>query len=398
MSKLRLMMIMIPMVIFSPLAIDIFLPALPEMASDMSTSMTSMQWTVTCFMLSLGVGQLIFGPLSDRFGRRPIALGGVVIYGISALLMSFVHQFEWHIVLRFIQGIGACSIVVTAYSSVRDRLDTAESSAVYSYLNGAICCIPALAPVLGYHLSRDFGWESTFIFMVVFAVISGLLIYFTFDESRPTASISKNKSISLASFYKIDVYREIIAESKFTFHAILVMLAMSIILAYVSSAPALLMGKLGLSQEEFTFWFSINAVVCIVASILVPPMAKKLGVKRTIESGLVFLMAVGGLLAIQSSISSAAHYMIPVIVSSFGFSLLMGVCTGQALSPFKHKAGTAAAVLGFIQMSGAALLVTLIQAIGLSAKEQLILLSVLVLCSYVYWKLPQFNRRIRAYS
>ncbi|MCL1076651.1 Bcr/CflA family efflux MFS transporter [Parashewanella spongiae] len=392
MSKLRLMMIFIPMVIFSPLAIDIFLPALPEMASNMSTSMISMQWTITCFILSLGIGQLIFGPLSDRFGRRPIALGGIIVYGISALLMSMIHQFEWHIALRFLQGIGACSIVVTAYSSVRDRLNTTESSAVYSYLNGAICCIPALAPVLGYHLSRDFGWESTFLFMAGFAVISGLLIYFTFDESRPATSTSNSQSISFAN------YRAVLAESKFTFHAILVMLAMSIILAYVSSAPALLMDKLGLSQEDFTFWFSVNAVVCIVASIIVPHIAKNLGVKRAIELGLVLLMGVGGLLIVQETITSAVNYMIPVIVSSIGFSLLMGVCTGQALSPFKHTAGTAAAVLGFIQMSGAALLVTFIQAMGFGASEQLILLSILVLCTYIYWKIPRFNRKILAHN
>ncbi|MGB0893949.1 MAG: multidrug effflux MFS transporter [Parashewanella sp.] len=388
MKKSKLLMVLIPMVIFCPLAIDIFLSALPVMARDMTTDIATIQWTVTLFILSMGIGQLIFGPLSDRLGRRPIALFGIFTYGISAFLMFITEHFEMHLLLRFFQGLGACSIMVTAFASVRDRLDTKTSSAVYSYLNGAICCIPALAPVLGYFLSKHFDWHSTFLFMASFALIAGVFVFYNFDESLPRANRTNLHSLSITNFTSI------ISNPMFSFHALLIMLTMAIIISYVSSAPSWLMDKLGLDQQAFTLWFSINAAINIFACITAPSFITRFGIKRIMEFEMWLLISASVILFVQPQQTSDTNYMLPVMICSLGFSLLMGVATGQALSPFKNNAGTASALLGFIQMSGASALVMLLQWLNLNAIQQLQLLTTSILFIYILWKLPKYNVKL----
>jgi DHA1 family bicyclomycin/chloramphenicol resistance-like MFS transporter len=376
------------MVVFSPLAIDIFLPALPIMALDLSVSLTQMQWSISAFILSMGFGQLISGPLADRYGRKPVAVVGIVIYSLSTVLTIFANSIELHLISRLAQGFGACAIVVAAFSCVRDRYDAIQSGVMYSYLNGAICCIPALAPILGDVLTVHFGWRSTFVFIAIYAVIAGTVIAFTLKETRPENTVCEHKLISLKR------YIPIIKHPVFLFNSILVMLAMAIIISYVSSSPAWLMVTLGLDQKSFVFWFSINAVLNIAACLLAPKMLLKWGARTTTGVGMLSLIVAGITMVALLGWVHPLGFMLPVMLSSVGFSLLMGTCSGQALAPFGEKAGTASALLGFMQMSGAAVIVFLLQMLPLNEAEQLGLIMLTIVPVYALWKLPTIKRRI----
>ena len=368
MKQIRLIAILLPLVIFSPLAIDIFLPALSKMASDLNASTTQMQWTITIFIFSLGVGQLFFGPISDRIGRRPIVLFGIILYSISALLMAFVHNLELHLVMRFFQGLGACAIVVSVFASVTDRFNAKESSQIYSYLNGMIFCTPALAPILGYFLTVNYGWKSNFIFMTLFAVIFGVVAVKGFKESYTPKAHAMNVS-------KIQTYKEIISTTRFNFYTAIVMLSMASMVAFVSTAPNVFLHKFNLSEETFTHWFSLNALTIIVVNLITPKLINRIKIDTIIKIGMGLVIVSGALLVTLQNNINVAAYMLPIMLGSIGFSLLMGTCTGRALSPFKANAGAASALFGFIQMSGSALIVTAIQAVSLSSAEQLVLLA-----------------------
>jgi len=371
------------MVIFSPLAIDIFLPALPIMAEEFSVSMPKMQWSITVFLLSMGIGQLVSGPLADRFGRRPIAISGIVIYGISSMLSATSVSIEMFLICRVVQGFGACAIVVAAFASVRDRYNPIQSGVIYSYLSSAICCIPALAPLLGNVLTVQFGWRSNFSVMALYAVIAGVIIIFSLPETRPERITKPHKLFTLHHFIPI------VMHPVFLFNATVVMISMAIIIAYVSSSPAWIMVHLGQSQQTFVFWFSLNAVLNIIGYFLAPKILIKLGVRRTIELGLITLLIAGLLMLILGEWSNPLGFMLPVMISSVAFSLLMGVCSGQALSPFGENAGAASALLGFFQMSGAAILVSLLQRLPLNEPEQLALSMLFILPVYFLWKIPK---------
>jgi DHA1 family bicyclomycin/chloramphenicol resistance-like MFS transporter len=388
MTNKQLLPLLILMVIFSPLAIDIFLPALPIMAKEFFVPMTQMQWSITIFILSMGFGQLISGPLADRYGRRPIAIGGVIIYGLASIMSAYSDSLTLFLMSRLIQGFGACAIVVAAFSSVRDKYNAIESGVMYSYLNSAICCIPALAPLLGNVLTEYFGWRSNFEFMAGYAIFAGLILFFTLKETRPEHTEKHKNLIS------IDHFMPVLKHPVFLFNALVVMLAMAIIIAYVSSSPAWLMVTLGLDQQSFVYWFSVNAAINIVACFQAPRILVKFGARVTIGFGMVLLIFAGLLMLVLLAWQTPIAFMLPIMISSLGFSLLMGACAGQALAPFGTKAGSASALLGFIQMSGSAVIVYCLQLLPLNEAEQLALLMLTIIPVYVIWKLPQVKRHI----
>ena len=388
MTNKQLLPLLILMVIFSPLAIDIFLPALPIMADDFDVSMTQIQWSITIFILSMGFGQLISGPLADRYGRRPIALCGILIYGLASIFSAYSDSLTFFLLSRLVQGLGACAIVVAAFASVRDKYNAIESGVMYSYLNSAICCIPALAPLLGNLLTEYFGWRSNFEFMAGYAAFAGFILLYTLKETRPVHTEQHKSLISLGHFLPV------IKHPVFLFNAVVVMLAMAIIIAYVSSSPAWLMVRLGLDQQSFVYWFSLNAVINIVACFVAPRILVKFGARVTIGFGMVLLIIAGLLMLVLLAWQTAIAFMLPIMISSLGFSLLMGACAGQALAPFGEKAGSASALLGFVQMSGAAVIVYLLQLLPLNEAEQLALLMLAIIPVYTIWKLPRVKPHI----
>jgi len=382
--------LLILMVIFSPLAIDIYLPALPIMASELSVSLTQMQWSISAFILSMGFGQLISGPLADKYGRKPVAVMGMLIYGVSSLLAANADNFEFLLAARLLQGLGACAIVVAAFACVRDQYDALRSGMMYSYLNGAICCIPAMAPILGNVLTEHFGWRSNFDFMALYAGIAGVIIMLSLTESRPT-----NTVVSMQLF-SVKPYMAVLINPIFLFNSIIVMLSMSIILAYVTSSPAWLMVTLGLDREAFVYWFSINAVLNIIGCVVAPRILVNWGARLTIGTGMVTLIGSGFLMLALRDWQDPMGFMLPIMLSSLGFSMLMGACAGQALCAFGQNAGTASAMLGFIQMSGSALVVFLLQMLPISAIDQLSILMLSFIPVYVLWKSAAIKKHIHA--
>ncbi len=359
-SSSRLLALLICMVLLSPLAIDIYLPAFPMMAESFHVGATQIQDTITWFLFSLGFGQLFAGPMADRFGRRPVALTGIALYSASATLAWLAEQYEWMLVARILQGLGACAASVCAFAAVRDRFGAERSGQMISYLNGAICFIPALAPIFGTWLTLQFGWRSNFSFMLAYALVVWVLIWRLLPETRP-----QETDVS-GSLFSIGRYFSVIKEPVFLYHASLCMLSMASILAYVTSAPVLLMDELGLSMGMFTFWFGLNAVVNIVCCMLAPRYMDKFGSRPALAVGLTCIVAAGALAVALSGMTAAWAFMVPVFISSVGVAFTMGSAAGRALAPFGDRAGTAAALLGMIQMSGAGLLVSLTQRIGLS--------------------------------
>jgi len=371
------------MVIFSPLAIDIFLPAIPLMAQDFAVPVDSMKWSISLFLLTMGLGQLIFGPLADRYGRKPIAIAGIAIYGVSSLLSAITPSYEFFLMCRLGQGFGACAISVTAFACVRDRYNPIQSGVMYSYLNSTICCIPALAPLLGSVLTEHYGWRSNFELMAAFAVVAGLFIVKTLPETRPASTVQHKKLLTFERFIPM------LKHPVFMFNALVAMLAMTAILIYVSNAPTWIMIHLAQEQDVFVFWFSVNAVVNILACFLAPKVLVNFGVKNTIGLGLLLLIMASVLMFMLLTWQHPAGFMLPVITSSVGIALLMGACAGQALAPFGNSAGTASALLGFIQMTGAALLTPVVQWLPLNDPEQLAWFMLVFVLVYGVWKLPK---------
>ncbi|ATM01137.1 Bcr/CflA family drug resistance efflux transporter [Aeromonas sp. CA23] len=346
-----MILLLVLLVLFSPLAIDIYLPAIPQMAEQLGAEVTLMQGTITWFLFSMGLGQLLVGPLADRYGRKPIALGGVLLYGLSALAAGFAASLGELMLARVLQGFGACATSVAAFSVVRDSYGPKKSGQMISYLNGAICFIPALAPLLGGWLTAKAGWSANFWFMAGYAVVVGSWLLWRMPETRPDETSSSGPLISWSR------YSPVLRSPSFLFNASLCMLAMAVILAYVTAAPVQLMVKLGLDMSGFSYWFTANAALNILACFLAPRFIARVGPRRTLRIGLLVITLSAIALTLVQHVEHPLAMMGPVFFSSIGFAMVLGAAAGMALAPFGHCAGTAAALLGLFQMSGSGALV-----------------------------------------
>ncbi|MCT8469919.1 multidrug effflux MFS transporter [Chromohalobacter canadensis] len=380
MSGARLLPLLVGCVMLSPLAIDIYLPSLTVMAREFDVPFSRLQFTVTLLLLSVGLGQVLVGPLTDRFGRRPVLLCGTVVYMAGALLGMLATSLGPLYVSRVLQGLGACASMTVAFAAVRDCFTAEQGAKLYSYLNGALCIIPALAPVIGGSLAVTFGWRSNFAFMFVFAAVLGVAALWRFAETRPQDTALERR------LYHWARYRPVLTSVRFVYFAGLAGVIMSAILVYVSTAPVILVERLGLSELAFSGWFGANAVVNIMAFFFAPRIIHRLGRVGTVRLGLGLIIVSGVLQALIVTVLplSAVGFMGPIGVLSVGFSLALGATSSLALEPFRERAGTAAALLGALQLGGGALLATLLLAMPLSPQWALALIGV-VLVSPLLW-------------
>jgi DHA1 family bicyclomycin/chloramphenicol resistance-like MFS transporter len=390
--KKTILPILMLMVVLNPLAIDIYLPSMPMMGVEFNVSTSDIQSTLVLFLFALGVGQILIGPLADRFGRRPIALAGISLYILSSLLAVFTTDFQILQFARILQGIAACASSIVVFSAVKDSFSSADCAKYYSYINGVICVVPALAPTLGGLLALQFGWRSTFLFMALFAVIVLLVVIFKLPETRP------NSTKKDGALYHWNRFEPVLNNPYFMFYAITCMIGMASILTYVSYAPDWLISHLGISELMFSGLFALNAVVNIAAAFAAPMVIKRLGNRSTVIVALLTLLIsatsqiAGQVFGPASGLLAAIAFMLPMMLLCIGFALLLGPATSMALSTFGERAGTASAMLGCIQMSGAALLTGLIQQTDLTAPYAVaILMGGLSLILLLMMLMPRLN-------
>ena len=335
----KLLPVLMMMVVLSPLAIDIYLPSMPQMAMEFSVSDTQVQSTLVLFILAMGIGQILIGPLADRFGRRPIALFGILLYIASSLFAAMVVDFQYLQLARVLQGIAACATSIVVFSAVRDSFNMQQSAHYYSYLNGVICVIPALAPTLGGFLALQFGWRSTFIFMMLFAILVLLIVIFKLPETRPSNTNSSG------ALYRWARYQPVLNNTNFVFYAVVCMISMASIVAYVSYAPSWVIKHLGLSELTFSYLFGLNALINIAACFIAPKVIKKMGNRNTILLAL-WLMIFSALLqlAVQQlpvteCITSGIIFYVTNVVLMYWFCFDIRSCNITCIRCFCRACG-----------------------------------------------------------
>jgi MFS transporter, DHA1 family, multidrug resistance protein len=338
------------LVLFGPMGIDIYLPAMPLMQEIFQASANQIQLSLSLFIGSMGLGQLFIGPLADRFGRRCIALAGIVGYFLASIAIANCSSLEQLLCFRMLQGLGASCTAIVTFAVVRDSYSPSDGAKVYSYLNGTLCLVPALAPMLGGMLTLWWGWRSNFHFLALFCFLAFFIILRWLPETRP----ENTKPVKL---FSVGQYLDIIKNRQFITYAVCAMGAMSVVLGYVFYSPQVLMVQLGLSSTEFALVFGANALVLMASSFIAPRCLSKVGRRRSVEIGAALMLFSGVLVPVLFLWGghSVIGFMLPVVIACCGFSLLLGASASLALEPFAEKAGTATALQGSIQMLGASL-------------------------------------------
>ncbi|WP_174849733.1 multidrug effflux MFS transporter [Yersinia artesiana] len=387
----KFLFLLLSLILLGPLGIDLYLPTIPAIAKGLNSSESLIQSTIALFILVLGVGQLIAGPLVDKYGRKPIAIIGIILYMLGAAMAALAVSPFMFVSSRLLQGVAVCCTAVVAFSGVRDRLNGNEAARAFGFLNGTLNIVPALAPLLGGLLAEAFGWRAPFWFLALYGLLVLILIIVFLPETRP-ADTQPVKSLPIKNYLRI------LRDDRFLTFALVNAGAMGMALTYVSLAPNVLMVGAGLSPLQFSLVFGANGFWIMAVSFFANRIIQKVGRPACLMTGSV-LMAVGCfslLYGLRLAPEVQHHwlvYMLPVACACAGLAFMMGPATSYALEPYANEAGVASALVGFVQMAGGAGLGLL--AMALPIEPKLSLAIVMLVGCLLAWQARRASKHVR---
>ena len=344
-NSLLAVLLLAPFILGFALALDIYVPSIPEMGVYFSASPGTVQLTVSLFILTTGLGQLIVGPLSDSYGRRKIIIAATLLYFLGSIISTLTPTMEVLILARMLQGFGACGMMVTCFAIVRDLFSGDECAKIYSFLNSTISLSPLLAPSIGGYLALYFGWRATFAFLALVAFLIALLAFFKVKESLPVANrvkLSKDLFVN---------YRHILKSRTFVMYTLCASAGFAGFLTFFSMSPYIIIDLLGIPKQHFGIYFAGIGLIFFVGSLVCGSIVKNMGTYKTALLGTVLMTLAGAVMLLWHIFFglSIFGFMGPMMIMGFGGAFLMGAGAGGAIEPFPDMAGAASALFGSCQ-------------------------------------------------
>ncbi len=345
-SYARLALILGILSAFGPLSIDMYLPGLPAIARDFGVETAVAQQTLSAFFVGLAVGQLIYGPISDRLGRRRPLLFGCALYALACLGCALSASLNGLILLRFAMALGACAGMVITRSVVRDLFDQRESARMYSMLVLVMGLAPILAPLVGGQLLLYFGWRVIFLALSAFGLLCIVLVYFGLPESLPAERRTRQ---GLGAVLR--GYGALLGDGRYMGYTIAGGLASAAMFAYISGSPFVFIELNGVPPERYGLLFGINAIGLIAASQLNRWLLERYSGGQILVAALGVTAATGLLLAgaAATGLGGFGGMLVLLFFCIASTGLVGPNATAGAMAPYARQAGSASAMLGAIQ-------------------------------------------------
>ena len=335
---------------FGPLAIDFYLPAFPAMALAFGTDEQHVQLTLAAYFLGLSIGQLAYGPVADRFGRRIPLLIGVGLFTAASLACAYAPNLEWLIGARFVQALGGCAGMVISRAVVSDKCDAVGSAKVFSQLMLVMGLAPILAPMLGGLLVNTTGWQSIFLALTGFSALAGLAVALGLPESMPAHLPRQPLSGAFRQ------YARLLKDPVYLGHAMTGGIAIAGMFSYIAGSPFIFIKLYGVPAEHFGWYFGVNAAgFILVAQINARLLAKRGPAFLLTRTVWIYLGAGLALLAV-SALHTAQLWplLIPLFVCIASLGCILPNASACAMNGQGARAGSASAMLGGLQFSVAA--------------------------------------------
>ncbi|MEO6837941.1 MAG: multidrug effflux MFS transporter [Ginsengibacter sp.] len=328
-------------------SIDMYLPGFPEIAKDLHTTIAHITLSITSFFIGISIGQMIYGPLLDKYGRKKPLYIGLVVYLLASIACAYAPTANALIGIRFLQALGSCAGMVASRALVRDIFPVQENAKIFSLLMLVLALSPIVAPTLGGYMSSLFGWQSIFIVLSSIAAVTLLLVYFKLPRGR-----KPENSLSLLPRPIINGFLEVSKVPQFYTYAFAGAIASSGLYAYVAGSPFVFMEMYHVSDKQYGWIFAFIAMGLITASQVNTLLLKKYSSEQIIRATLFFQCLAGMALFLGSWFHIlglfSTIFLIWVFLSTQGFAFPNS--SALCLAPFTKNAGTASALMGAIQL------------------------------------------------
>lgn len=331
-----------------PLSTDIFLPSLPSIRAVFGTSAAGAQATLTGYFIGFALAQAIYGPISDRIGRRTVLLVGLVAYTFAAAVCIFARSIEVLVIARIVQAVAAAAPMILARTIVRDLYAGVRAGQLLSVMASIMGIMPIVAPVVGGFLEVRYGWRSTFVVMTASGVLAFAMVALVLPE---TLREPRAERLSVGSI--LASYAVVARSAAFRAYAALVCLSYAGLITYIGVSSFIMQGRYRLSPAGFGLTFATSALAFVAGTFLGRFLAGRLGLDRTIGVGTGFL-AVGGVLlpvGVAFGPGNAAEFVLPMTIYMIGIGVVVPQALAAALTPFPERAGAASSLIGLLHMS-----------------------------------------------
>lgn len=330
------LLLMAPFDILASLAMDIYLPIVPAMPGILHTTPTVIQLTLALYMVTLGLGQILFGPLSDRIGRRPVLIGGALLFASASLLLAMTASAPVFVGLRFLQGMGASAALVATFATVRDvYAEKPEGAVIYGMFSSILGFVPALGPIAGAVLANLYGWRAIFLTLSVLAAAALVHAWRRWPETRSTDGPAPQAA-----------FRKILGSYAFWAYTLGFSTAMGAFFVFFSTAPRVLIGQAGFSEMAFSVAFATVALVMIATTRCARALIARWGIPGSLARGMGTILLGAALLAAGQLLWTASFwtFVLPMWIIAIGMIFAASVTANGALQEFGAVAGTAVAL------------------------------------------------------
>ncbi|MEZ8825137.1 Bcr/CflA family multidrug efflux MFS transporter [Vibrio amylolyticus] len=369
----------------TPLAIDMYLPAMPAIAKDLGVTAGEVQFTLTAYLAGFAIGQLFHGPFADSFGRRPVLLVGIVLFAIASVISATTTGIEALTYVRFAQGFAGAAAAVVIQALVRDMFDREDFARAMSFVTLVMTIAPLLAPMIGGYLAIWFGWRSIFAVLAVFAIIVIALVVWKIPE---TLAIDKRHPLRLgttlrnyAGLFRNPTAMGLIFSGSFSFAGMF---------AFLTAGAFVYIDIFGVRPDQFGYLFGLNIVAMIIMTAINGRLVKKVGSHAMMRLGLTIQLIAGLGLLVGWMLDLGLWGTVPFVVMFIGtISTIGSNSMGLLLSGYPNMAGTASSLAGTLRFGTGSVIGAIVAAMPSDVVWPMIV--VMTACSVLsimfYWTL-----------
>lgn len=355
----RFLLMLIVVAAVSPLGINLYLPSMPGMSASLGVDYAAIQFTLSVYLAAVALGQLIIGPVSDRYGRRPVLLGGLVLFVVGSVICMVAPNISVLNAGRVIQALGGCAGITLSRAIVRDMYDRTKAASMIAYVTMGMAVAPMIAPTIGGLLEALQGWRTSFAFLAVFGLGTLVIVHVLLHETNPWKGQTTSASELLSG------YRKLVAIPAFWGFALTAGLTSASFFAFVGGAAYVVINLMGRTPVEYGMYFGLVSVGYMAGNFCSGRFVGKLGPQRMIWLGALLSLVSVVLMAVLYALDDMqpAFIFVPTTLLGMGNGLVLPNCIAGAVSVKPEMAGAASGLAGSMQIGFGAIVAPLVGAL-----------------------------------